>query len=317
MNPQNFSYGVISKTTPPSSSPPVPPQHLIMKYTIPTQAHGFQPGTTPVRLSNVQTWEIGPAVLLPDGTVLATGASTDRASAGHYAVYDSTSHTWTKSGDLPTIYGGLPSQKYPLEAEDEPAALLPDGNVLIMTHPVNSGPQSAYFFEWTGSQFCPVSSPTIIPSNATLAAMLVLPTGQVLLTTTSNVLQVYTPSQGGNPALAPMITSLPSYIQQGQMYELSGKYLNGWSQASMSGDDLQNATNYPLVRITNNASGNLRYCRTHDHSSMAVANPNVVSTFFDVPSNIELGASTLEVVANGISTATPTTVNQGCPPVCH
>ena len=68
------------------------------------------------------------------------------------------------------------------------------------------------------------------------------------------------------------------------------------------GDEFQNATNYPLVRITNNKSGNVYYARTHDHSSMGVATgKTIVSTHFDVPSTMGTGKSTLVVIANGIA----------------
>ena len=68
------------------------------------------------------------------------------------------------------------------------------------------------------------------------------------------------------------------------------------------GDEYQNATNYPLVRITNNSTKHVFYARTHDHSTMGVATgTKVVSTHFDVPKTIDTGASTLVVVANGIA----------------
>jgi hypothetical protein len=66
------------------------------------------------------------------------------------------------------------------------------------------------------------------------------------------------------------------------------------------GDELQNPTNYPLVRIT--AAGNVYYARTHDHSTMGVATGSkLVWTYFDVPKTISPGAATLEVVGNGIA----------------
>jgi len=73
----------------------------------------------------------------------------------------------------------------------------------------------------------------------------------------------------------------------------------------------ETATNYPLVRITNQATGQVFYARTHDHSTMAVATGNaIVSTNFDVPAEMETGASALEVVANGIpSLSVSITVN--------
>jgi hypothetical protein len=70
----------------------------------------------------------------------------------------------------------------------------------------------------------------------------------------------------------------------------------------MYGDDAQMATNYPLIRIINNASHHVFYARTHNHSTMGVATGNAkVSTHFDVPSDMETGASKLVVVANGIA----------------
>jgi hypothetical protein len=75
------------------------------------------------------------------------------------------------------------------------------------------------------------------------------------------------------------------------------------SQACAFGDELQCATNYPLVRITNRRTGHVFYSRTHDHSSMAVASNAVVSTHFDVPAVQEPGPSELVVVANGIPSA--------------
>ena len=74
------------------------------------------------------------------------------------------------------------------------------------------------------------------------------------------------------------------------------------SQASIYGDEGQSATNYPLVRITNIATGHVFYARTHNHSSMGVATGSlIVTTHFDVPAGIELGASQLVVVTNGIA----------------
>ena len=71
----------------------------------------------------------------------------------------------------------------------------------------------------------------------------------------------------------------------------------------MYGDDVQEATNFPLVRITNGSSGHVFYARTHNHSYMGVHSRKRVSTMFDVPSSIETGASTLVVVTNGIASA--------------
>jgi hypothetical protein len=83
---------------------------------------------------------------------------------------------------------------------------------------------------------------------------------------------------------------------------VKGTQLNGLSQGSAYGDDVQAASNYPLVRITNNATGHVFYCFTDKPSSMGVATGSlIVTAHFEVPAGIETGASQLEVVANGIA----------------
>ena len=86
----------------------------------------------------------------------------------------------------------------------------------------------------------------------------------------------------------------------GGTYTLYGRQITGLSQAVSYGDDAQMATNYPIIRVRNNTSGHVFYCRTHDHSTMAVGYPGPASTHLDIPANMETGQSYLEVVANGI-----------------
>ncbi|MGA9965000.1 MAG: hypothetical protein WBQ10_07335, partial [Terriglobales bacterium] len=66
-----------------------------------------------------------------------------------------------------------------------------------------------------------------------------------------------------------------------------------------------------LVRITNTASGHVFYAKTTNPSSFAVQSGSLAeSTHFTVPAGIETGASTLQVVTNGIPSApTSVTVN--------
>jgi hypothetical protein len=136
---------------------------------------------------------------------------------------------------------------------------------------------------------------------------MVLPTGQVIVGGS----QVYTSPGTYKAAWAPTITTFPSSVTRGSTYKISGTQFNGLSQAASFGDEDQTATNYPLVRITNQATKHIFYARTHDHSTMAVATGKAtVSTNFDVPAKMETGASTLVVVANGIpSKSVSITVN--------
>jgi hypothetical protein len=126
-----------------------------------------------------------------------------------------------------------------------------------------------------------------------------LPSGQVGIFGNSVVL--YTGK--GKPAAswAPKITKFTATMTRGQTYTISGKQFTGMGQAMSFGDEFQNATNYPLVRITMTASGHVVYARTHDVSSMGVQTGSLnVSTQLDIPSQMQAGSGSLVVVTNGI-----------------
>lgn len=229
--------------------------------------------------------EIGPALLRPDGTVFATGATSNTA------IYNPNTGAWSAG---PTFPNGL-------GVADGPAALLPNGNVLVDASPFQAAPSS--FFEFNGTSLNPEPAPPNTNVAAFVGRMLVLPTGQVLFTHGSNQIQIYTSTGTYQSAWRPGISSsLPNTLNPGSINNfISGTQFNGLSQGASYGDDAQSATNYPLVQIINNATGDLAFARTHDHSSMGVATGSaLVSTSFDVPANIETGASILRVVANGI-----------------
>jgi hypothetical protein len=273
---------------------------------VPASGKWHSAGSTVVQLwdsaadcggENFETAEVGPAVLRPDGTVFATGANT--CGAGHTAIYNSNTGTWSAGPDFPDS----------LDIADGPAALLPNGNVLVDTSP-GFGNTPTSFFEFDGTNLNPVTGPSYpvqtygVSTSPTsfLGNMLVLPTGQILFADFIAV-SVYKPTGTHNPAWAPRIQKAPSTVSPGGSYVISGHLFNGVSQGAAYGDDHQSATNYPLVRITNNATGHVFYSRTHDHSSTAVAFGGLVSTTFDVPASQELGSSELVVIANGIPSA--------------
>jgi hypothetical protein len=169
------------------------------------------------------------------------------------------------------------------------------------------------FFEFNGSTLTQVANPPNIPSEqAFTGRLLVLPTGQILFTDSSTHMAVYTPAGTFQNAWRPTVTSVSTNLTAGALNNaISGTQFNGLSQGSGYGDDVQQATNFPLVRITNGSTGHVFYAKTHNHSTMAVATGGtIVSTQFDLPGNMEGGASTLQVVANGIpSTGTAVTVH--------
>jgi len=244
------------------------------------------------------TYEVGPSVLRPDGTVFYTGANTNPSESGNTAIYDTVTHTWTAGPPLPDH----------TDIADGPASLLPNGNVLIQASPSYGAPPSK-FLEWNGSTLTDVTRGMTDAPNigSYLGNMLMLPTGEILYTDFGNV-WVYRSKGQPDPAWAPQITSVPSTINKGGSYTITGYNLNGFSQGAAYGDDVQAATNYPLVRITNRVTGNVFYARTHDHSTMAVAYTGQASTTFDVSVKTQTGLSWIQIVTNGIASA-PVTVN--------
>jgi hypothetical protein len=229
--------------------------------------------------------EVGPGILRPDGTVFATGSGSNGGNGpGHTSVYNPSTGKWTPGPDFPNGDN----------AGDSYAALLTNGRPLVLG---NSGT----LYEFDGKKLIPG------PVAGFNTSLFVLPTGQVIVAGS----QVYTSSGKPSASWAPTITTYPHTVARGSTYKISGTQFNGLSQAAAYGDENETATNYPLVRITNKASGHVFYAETHDHSTMAVATGKaIVSTNFDVPAGIETGASTLVVVANGIpSKAVSVTVN--------
>jgi hypothetical protein len=153
-----------------------------------------------------------------------------------------------------------------------------------------------------------VAGPPNAPIDASFYGnMLVLPTGQILLTDFSDDIEIYTPTVSRNDQeeqeIAPIVFQVPQTLHRGGSYEVSGIRFNGVTQGAAYGDDVQAATNFPLVRITNLKTSHVFYARTHDHSSMAVASNALVNTHFDLSKMQETGASILQVVANGIASA--------------
>jgi hypothetical protein len=270
------------------------------KY-VPSTNQWVSAGSVPAAADLVQSSaassdEIGPAILLPDGRVFAVGAS------GHTALYTPPhvpTHPghWHAGPDFPKSGGKL------MQAFDAPAVLLPDGKVLCI-----AGPQEASgwagpcnFFEYDGTDLDPAPNPPTANVDTWQTRLLLLPTGEVLFSNGSSNIQVYQPNGHPHHTWRPDITSCPTHLQPGHSYKLHGRKLNGLSQANSYGDDAAMATNYPLVRIHNRNTGHVFFCRTHSHSTMAVATGMAIhSTHFDVPAGIELGAAELCVIANGI-----------------
>jgi hypothetical protein len=278
-------------------------------------------GHTPVQISDTDpdgsgSHEIGANVLLEDGTVLGIGGN------GHNVTYDPKTQAWASAPDFPVVAEGQ------LDAADGPAATLPNGHVLVATSPgVFNTP--THMFEWDGTTFTEVAAPPNAPMNTTYQqTMLVLPTGEILMTDFSTDVELYTPAPGYPDNAVPVVLGAPEPMTAaargssgetsqpltsaadeltpvanlflGQTYKLPVLRMNGLTQGAYYGDDQQTYTNYPIVRLVYPDTGHVVYARTHHHSSRAIGPDKHGTTLFDVPATAERGLAQLQVIANGI-----------------
>jgi hypothetical protein len=234
--------------------------------------------------------EIGPQTLRPNGEVWVAGAN------GLSASFSTKSGTWKQGPTFPVIGGQQ------LDVADGPSTVLLNGDVLIPASPgLYNAPST--FFIYNGKKLKQIAGPPNAPNDSSYEfRLLMLPNGQVLATDFSDDVEIYTSNHKAKRKLAPVISSVPTTVTHGQSYTVSGTKFNGSTQENFYGDDDTQATNFPLVRITNSATGHVFYARTHGFTFMGVAAPTqAVSATFDVPSGIETGASKLVVVTNGIA----------------
>jgi len=268
-------------------------------------------GGSPVDLFPVV--EIGPQVEMPGGNtfVVGAGSSTEEPPTActtdaptQTALYNYQAGTWSAGPEIPAIDGEE------FDSTDGPGSVLPDGNVLFdVSACVYNTPTHFFVYNANSNSLTQVPDvPNASNDSSYYTRMLALPNGQVLFNDGSNQMEVYTAGGTANPAWKPSITSVSSTtLAPGSTYTLSGKQLAGLDQGAAYGDDVQDNTNFPLVRITNSATGVVTYARTSNWTSVSVAPGTRSSTQFTLPANIPAGSSTLVVVANGIASQ-PVTV---------
>jgi hypothetical protein len=246
-------------------------------------------GSTIVRLADPSSLEIGPHIQRPNGTSVAFGGTV------HNAIYTFATGTWAAASDFP---GGN-------DMADAPCAVLPNGDILVATSPgVFQMPVTFYTFDGTTFAQAPATQ-TSASLTSYQERFLLLPTGQVLSVVADGIhidAELFTSNGRPDPTWRPNVTSVSSTLTRGTTVQISGTQFNGLTAGSDYGDDGTNATNYPIVRITNIATHHVFYARTHDHSTMAIATGStIVSTMVDVPATAETGSSNFEVVADGIA----------------
>ena len=258
----------------------------------------------PVALSSARVgYELGAGVLLPDGRAFFLGAT------GKTAFYTSPTAanptgSWTDGPVLPRH----------LAAGDAPAAVLPNGDILmalspkIRANPAN--PSNGFYPPHTRIfEYNPVSNhfTDVTPAgfgfrltNSYETTMLVLPTGQVLVCDDRGRIAVFTAGGSPEPSWRPAIDGITQ--DAGATYSLTGTQLNGLSEGAYYGDDNEMASNYPIVQLTA-SDGQVSYARTTGWQSLVATGSLVESVNFTLPAADGPGTYSVRAIANGIASA--------------
>jgi hypothetical protein len=268
------------------------------EHYVPSLNQWITDGGVPVPLYDSSLGELGSGHLLPNGKAFFVGSTTNTA------IY-TPGATVTNAGSWvagPAMVFGANQ----LGQSDAPSAMMANGKILCCLGPSATYNAPCYFYEYdyTVNTFTQVSAPgggsTLNDTAPFGTSMLDLPDGTVLFMDGQNTgtLYIYTPD--GTPLAAgqPVIDSITENLDGS--YQLTGTGLNGISEGATYGDDEQMNGNYPLVRLTNNVSGDVYYARTYNWNSTSVqTGSRVVTTQFALPQNLPAGTYSLVVVAVG------------------
>ncbi len=269
--------------------------------------------------ANAGPQDMGPGVLLPNlasfnGSALNGPAVIYFGWNGSTAYYNPATNSWA-SGPTEPIYGGLQ-----MSSPDGPAAVLPDGEVLVALSPQTPAAAGANYYPTptrlylfnpngnfaNGTPFMDVTPPDsqLANTNCYQESMLELPTGQVLMSDSSNTLWIYTPTGTTAtpvPGTQPTITSITKDPSTG-LYQINGTQLNGPNEGAYYGDDEQMSSNYPLVQLID-SSGHVSYATTSNWQAGIVAGGT--SADFALPAGTSLTSfASITLVADLLRSAT-------------
>jgi hypothetical protein len=263
---------------------------------------GSAAGTIPQLSSNALGAELGAGLLLrrssAAGDVLFIGAT------GHTGIYTIGTNTWAAG---PDVIGTLNGQQVIFGADDAPSAEMPSGHVLLAadagpSQGTFSGPTELFDFDPATRTVAPVQPPFPRPQALTGSAfgmnMLVLPTGQILVSLGSTALYLYTPDGVAPKASQPTIGKL-TYTGSGK-FTLQGKQLDGVSAGAAYGDDNQMDENYPIVRLTSTTDGTVYYARSTNWSKVSVADTSVQTVDFTLKAGTPAGNYAIVVSGAGV-----------------
>jgi len=271
-------------------------QYTAQRY-IPSSDTWVSAGTLPAQLSSSAVgFELGSAMLLPNGTVIYTGAN------GQNAIYDISSNSWSGAPSLPTNFG----------ADDAPGAFLPDGHFVFAADQAGvklfSGPTHLFDYDYTTNTLSDITS-TLPAALATELAqtgsyvcrMMILPNGHLMLGTGQNYWD-YAPQGSPQAGWEPVIQSVAKGTAGS--YVIEGNRLTGINQGSSYGDDVECDTNIPLVRLLSvDPTVPVQYAATSNWTPgvSSVGSTAQSSVQFLLPVGFKAGNYLISVVANGIA----------------
>lgn len=277
---------------------------------IPQTNRWVNDATVPNNIYDPWGEESGCALMLPNGKAIFFGSS--QYNAIYTPSGDSLPGVWSVAANFPTINGAVVGQV------DAPGAMMVNGHILLAVCPGNSGSNDqfrdpVYFLEYNYVKDTFTQVTSIIPGlgadsiagvTSNFANFLDLPDGTVLMgidqESISKEYWVYTPGSGPIPQGIPTInTIIPIDCSD---YKITGKLFNGISEGAAFGDDWQESSNYPLVRLTH--GNRVYYAKTSNWNRIgAVQTDSLEDTAtFTLPAGLPGGTTySLVVVVNGFA----------------
>jgi len=242
--------------------------------------------------------EAGGAYLLPNGKVFFIGSTPKSA---YYTPSGTASPgTWAAGPVLPLNEG----------APDAASAMMVNGKILLALSPTPVSGEvffdttNFYQFDYTTNTFTSLTLPMGGSPGDTVVApsfetnMLVMPDGRILFAFQfDNQYYEYIPDSGPLAAGKPTISNIIENTCTN--FTITGTLFNGISEGACYGDDWQNVTNYPIVRLTSGT--NVYYARTTNWNSTGVMRGTALDTAtFTLPAGIPTpGTYNVQVVTNG------------------
>lgn len=246
-----------------------------------------------------------PGILLPDGRVWVVSKISAETLFYHPPTSPSETGSWTAGPTFPDIAGsGRP------ENSRLAACVLPSGKVFCAVNDFyNSVPVFYEFDPFNGTGTIEqISSPELSETSNLAdpgAVLMLLPTGEVLMSYYGQM-HVFSPdadSRAPQSAWRPHLASPVGRMAPDTEYTARGHLFNGMTQAVYHNPwkNAGCATNYPIVRLANVATGTVRYLGTHHHTGLGVATGTTPhTTNFKVPYRFPDGEADFSIIANGI-----------------